>query len=754
MDLAPIAREIATILLGEPNRELSSANELRFGTKGSMSVDLKKATYYDWEMGDGGGILQLITKVTGRTDIPAWLRENGLGEYATGGSEPRREEAGGGRRSQDGGLQRVFPYRDEAGNLLFEVVRTDYQDSRPKRIRQRRTDENGKWVWKLEKETRRVLWKLPELLSAPPDEVFWVVEGELKVECLEGFGLYATCNPGGAGKWREEYSLLFRGRDVVILPDNDKPGRRHAEQVASSIDLAGSKSVKVLNLPGLGEKEDVVDWRDKYGGTPDLLLELAASAPVWDRLAAAGIDPGGGGGDDGGDDSVPPNSETEMALAMASRHRDDLRYVSAWGKFYRWVGTHWQVDTRLESFHLANLICVEFANRVTAPNMARAIASARTRAAVLSLARENPRIAATTEQWDADPWLLCTPDGTIDLRTGEMRESRPEDYSTRITAVSPGGECPTWMAFLDTVTSGDREFILYLQRMCGYLLTGMTVEQALFFLYGLGANGKSKFVEAVSGIMGDYHTVAQIETFMDQKGERHPTDLAGLMGARLVTAVETEENRTWAEAKIKALTGGDKIAARFMRQDFFEYYPQFKLVIFGNHRPHLKTVDAAMRRRMNLVPFEFTIPEADRDPNFGDRLRAEWPGILRWMIEGCMMWQRDRLRPPQRVLSATEEYLIGENTLQAWMEDCCTTDPNKYTPVAWLFNSWKKWAEAGGEFVGNQRRFVNRLESEGFTTGRKRVGDKIPRVVTGISLNRPADETEQGDPDGTGQLPY
>ena len=226
--------------------------------------------------------------------------------------------------------------------------------------------------------------------------------------------------------------------------------------------------------------------------------------------------------------------------------------------------------------------------------LAPIIGSAKTVAAVERLASADRRIAATVDQWDTDSSLLNTPGGTIDLRTGDMRPHAPGDYITKITAAAPGGECPTWLEFLNRITGGDVELQAFLQRMAGYSLTGDTSEHALFFGYGTGANGKSVFVETLAGLLGDYHRMAPIETFTATIGDQHPTNLAGLRGARLVTAVETEEGRRWAESRIKQLTGGDKVAARFMRQDFFEFTPQFKLIIVGNHKPGLRSVDEAI----------------------------------------------------------------------------------------------------------------------------------------------------------------
>jgi putative DNA primase/helicase len=267
------------------------------------------------------------------------------------------------------------------------------------------------------------------------------------------------------------------------------------------------------------------------------------------------------------------------------------------------------------------------------------IASAKTISAVESLARSDRRLAATVDQWDADPWLLNTPDGVVDLKTGILRPHRIEDYMTKITAIGPGGNCPLFLAFLDRIMSGDHEVISYIQRVFGYGLTGEIIEHALFFWYGTGANGKSVLLSTVSGLLGDYHTAAPIETFTVSNSDRHPTDLAGLRGARLVSASETEEGRRWAEAKIKQLTGGDRIAARFMRQDFFTYQPAFKLIIAGNHKPSLRSVDEAIRRRFHLVPFAVTIPEHERDLELTKKLKAEWPGILAWIIQGCVEWQ-------------------------------------------------------------------------------------------------------------------
>jgi putative DNA primase/helicase len=262
-------------------------------------------------------------------------------------------------------------------------------------------------------------------------------------------------------------------------------------------------------------------------------------------------------------------------------------------------------------------------------------------------------------------------DATYDLRTGIGRARAPADYLTKKTAcaAAPAGTPhPLWTAFLDRITAGN-ELQQFLQRYIGYCCTGFTTEHVFVFAYGTGANGKGTFINTIARIFGDYATVADMNTFLVTKNERHPTDLAKLHGARLVVAQETERGRRWDETKIKALTGGDTITARFMRQDFFDFTPTFKLFIVGNHKPRLGTVDEAMRRRMLIVPFTVQIPTHERDPKLPEKLWTERRAILRWCIDGCLEWQRVGLAPPAIVRDATEEYFQDQDTVGQWIED-------------------------------------------------------------------------------------
>lgn len=424
------------------------------------------------------------------------------------------------------------------------------------------------------------------------------------------------------------------------------------------------------------------------------------------------------------DPVAPAYSDEALALRFTRRY-PNLRFTAKWGQWFIFDGARWKMDETRGVFSYARIVCRDASREANAQKAAKAIASSKTRSAVVSMASDDRRHAATVDQWDLDPWLLNTPAGTVDLRTGTTRKHDPKDYMTKVTAVSPDASCPTplFSKFLERVTRSNEDYKSYLQRVAGYSLTGLTDEHAMFFFHGGGGNGKGVFMGTIMDIMGDYHHTAPIETFTDTKNERHSTELAMLRGARLVTATETEDGRNWAESKIKQLTGGDKITARFMRQDFFEFVPQFKLMISGNNKPGLKSVDDAIRRRFNLLPFTVKITDEEKDPELRQKLKAEWPGILAWMIEGCLEWQERGLLPPAVVTSATDEYLNEQDAIGKWVDQCCDTgDVNAFSTLSDLFSEFDTWAESLRERRTNSLRFGDRLEAMGFP--REKVGGK------------------------------
>ncbi len=415
-------------------------------------------------------------------------------------------------------------------------------------------------------------------------------------------------------------------------------------------------------------------------------------------------DPGERGGWAGAGADV---SEDAIALRFTQDHGDTLRFDHDVGRWYQWQGTHWVPQIVPIAFHYAR----EIGRRLGGAK--RSICKASVAAGAERFAQADPRHAVTADIWDRDPMLLATPAGTLDLRSGRMHRPRREDYITRVTGCAPERGTPErWLAFLDQATGGDRAMQVYLQRIAGYCLTGLTGEHALFFLYGPGGNGKSSFLNILLHILGDYALNAPMETFTSSRFAQHPTELAMLKGARLVTASETEQGRSWAEARIKNLTGGDPVTARFLHRDFFTYRPQFKLLFAGNHQPTLHNVDPAMQRRFYMTPFLHSPPTPDHA--LEDKLQEEAPRILAWALAGCLDWQQDGLARPASVSAATADYFANQDLVGQWIEECCVLGPREWEQPGILFNNWSAYARGAGEEAGTAKVFRMTLEKRGF----------------------------------------
>ena len=436
-----------------------------------------------------------------------------------------------------------------------------------------------------------------------------------------------------------------------------------------------------------------------------------------------------------------PLTEDGVAQAFAIERGNELRFCHGPNRWHRWDGTRWKVEQTKLAFYWV---------RELARRMARSADTERTRATlgkkafaggVETFAQSDRAFAVLPDLWDRDPWLLGTPGGTIDLRTGKLHSPSRADFITKQTAVTPaepGSECPIWRAFLDQITCEDQELRRYIQQIFGYALTGDVREECMFFLFGSGSNGKGTLLRTVAHVMGDYATASDMATFTVGKYDRHPTELAKLAGARLVTATETERGRVWAWARIKELTGNERpISARFMRRDFFEFEMTGKLIFAGNHKPHLPSTDEATARRMNLLPFNFVARDDGVDDELKAKLAAEYPAILRWAIDGCLDWQANGLLRPQCVIDATRDYLDQQDLFSQWIDAECTTMSRDYDTHKALFGSWAAFAESNGEGPGSGRDFSDRMREAGFKPIRHVPHDHAKRGYSGIAVNRP-----------------
>ena len=431
------------------------------------------------------------------------------------------------------------------------------------------------------------------------------------------------------------------------------------------------------------------------------------------------------------------------AKLFAYLHGSRVRYCERLGGWFFYGGNRWMraecgeverlgKETVRRLYEIAAAEVDDTRRRDMAKHATRSEAAGKL-AAMLELAKTERGIVVPPTAFDADPMTLNTMEGSVDLRTGELRGHRPEDLLSNFAGVVVGREARplTWERFLGDATGGDQELQGFLRRFAGYSATGITREQCLVFLYGPEAAGKSTFLRAIQAALGTYARTAEIATFLVSRRDVVRNDLAALDGARAVFATEPGEGQTWDEGLVKLLTGEDRIRARFLFRESFEFVPTFKLWIAGNHRPRVRSTGGALWRRVHVVPFTRTVPEEERDPLLFDKLREELPGILGWIIEGCLEWQRDGLRPPVLVRAATADYRTAEDALAPFIEEYCIVDPQSESTAGALYKGYSAWCGANGERPMGKRGLGLRLEEKGFDSYR---GTRGVRAWMGIRL--------------------
>jgi putative DNA primase/helicase len=434
-----------------------------------------------------------------------------------------------------------------------------------------------------------------------------------------------------------------------------------------------------------------------------------------------------------------PLTDTGNAERLVMRYGSDIRYCHPHKTWYVWTGRRWQEDRTGQVMDFMKSVARELYRAAwEIPDPARkkevalwAIRSESTdkKKAALASAQSEPGIPILPEQFDSDPFLLNCLNGTIDLRTGELRPHRREDYCTRLAPVryDPAARSKLWERFLQEVCGGDRNLIEFLQRAVGYSLTGSTREEKLFFVHGPAAAGKSTFLEAVKSALGDYAWTADFDTFVHRReAGAIRNDVAELAGRRFVVSIEVDEGRRLAEGLVKILTGGDTVRARFLYQEAFEFKPQFKLWLAANHAPRVRHDDSAMWRRILRIPFEQVIPPERRDPSVKARLRdaeESGPAILAWAVEGALRWQEEGLGVPDIVTQATEQYRLDMDPLRDFITDCCVLDPQAWTTAARLRQAYERYCEQIGETrLLNPNDFAAALSSRGCVIERRHAG--------------------------------
>ena len=462
-------------------------------------------------------------------------------------------------------------------------------------------------------------------------------------------------------------------------------------------------------------------------------------------------------------------SDLGNAQLLAAIYGNELRYVPAWGAWAEWVGTHWrrhlhsdETAAMKRSMRLGDLLRQQapaLRARIQASKDAdehKALTDSLQRLVlwsqrsesrgVIIAARELLRhiepMQSRIEEFDLDPLLLACPNGTVDLRTGTLRKPRREDWCSHLAAAEFDPECPTprWTAFMEEVLP-DIEVREWVQRAMGYSLTGMTTEQVWMFAYGDGANGKSVLLDTFMEMLGDYAIQTSSETFILNRDRNKPTnDIAALAGRRFVQAQETDNEQSLAEGVVKQVTGSRRISARFLFGEWFEFVPQFKLWLPGQHRPRIGGNDTGAWRRVRVIPFDVTIPYEQQDRNLSEKLRAEWPGILAWCVEGCLRWQANGLGAPDPVMAAVNEYRDSQDLAGPWIKEFCQFAPSYSGFTADLYAAYRAWADASNTPCLSMIRWIERIIREGGVERYKSAGMSRLR---GVALRRKTPAIEE-----------
>ena len=421
-------------------------------------------------------------------------------------------------------------------------------------------------------------------------------------------------------------------------------------------------------------------------------------------------------------------TDSTNAARLINEHGRNIRYNKAWKKWIVWNGKFWETDDSGALIHEKGLETVrkiydeilktdDHKERIEIEKYGMLSESVRRRESFVKAAQWIGALNVKSEDLDPNPWLLNVKNGTVNLLTKEFSEHHQENMITKIANVEydPKADCPLWKQFIREIMNYKAELIYFVQTAVGWSMTGDTSEQTMFILYGSGANGKSTFLNTINYILGDYAIAADIESFMRKvNGDQNTNDIARLRGSRFVTTTEAEQGRRLSEPLIKKITGSDPMTARFLYGEFFSFIPTFKIYMATNHKPVIKGTDHGIWRRIKLIPFTTRIEESKQDKDLENKLRNEASGILNWLLEGTERWKREKLKTPDIVLNATEEYRGEMDVIGNFLKEKCFIDLKYSIRIRELYKAYSDWCDDNKEHAVSERFFSMRLKDMGY----------------------------------------
>ena len=643
---------------------------------------------------------------------------------------------------------------------LMQVYRFDLADG-TKQFRPVHVSEDG---WRLGDPPGKLpLYNLPKVI---PAETVVVVEGEKCSEIVDQLGLAGTTSSHGSKSAAKTDWSPLAGKNVVIIPDNDEAGESYAVGVAYILSTLNPKpSIKILRLPLREKGHDIEEWLK--GCVPDTwglvdarieLERMAAAVPEWERPAEPPKTLEG----QTEEESLFSLTEWGNAKRMVNRFGDRMRYCYPNAKWLIWDGHRWTDDDKGEIWRMAKstvrhipMEAVESEDTQHRQDVLRWAArseGARTIKSAIELAWSEPGVGVMPDDFDTDPYLLNCPNGVVDLLTGIIRPSKPGDLLSKSTAVKydPCHPCPRWHAVLKDIFDGDQTLIDYMQRACGYSLSGDIGEHAMFFCYGTGRNGKNTVLDTIRDVMGEpgssYAAVTDPKIFLAAGQNEHPAAIAALVGKRMVVTSEIDINQQFAQSLVKRLTGERTMKTRFMRGNWFEFNVQFKIWMQANAKPDISGTDEGIWSRIRIIPFDVFIPVEKRIKGLSEILvREEGPGILAWLVEGCRKWKEMGLAEPEKVTRATLDYRSEQDVVGMFLDQCTKSwigydgaGPMPRVRASELYKRYANWCESSGEPEAlTSRKFGSEMTRRGYLLS----GHNGQQTRVGITLCDSGGET-------------